>query len=453
METVMASLMTRGVFLVFIGLALSVHTVSAQAPATPVADPVFNAAKAEFERMDEPARKALQDDLVWTGDYNGITQGVYGKMTFRATQAFQKRSKLPEDGILTGKGRLALATAARGIREQAQFAVAVDPRTKARIGIPRAVLTKNSDNPSGGTRWQSADEKITVDSIGYGPGDTDIDSLFERATNVKTPDRKVTYKFRNEAFFVVTGETATGKSFTRFESGPEGIRGIRIGYDKSVSAQFDRMVIAIVNSFEPFPGTTTPTVAQAPALPVVKPAVQPTAAPSPLPFATGLIVAKGRVLTALPANACANPVIDGKAAKIERHQDGLMLLAVENTAEPLILRQGAAANEVFAVTAAVGGRRIVGSGQAVSPETVIVPLMKSASGAPLFSRDGALIGLIAPMTDRRDIDGLLPTAPRQIIPTATVQKFLGGTASFVDSGNAPTDAASQARHIVGIECR
>ena len=54
-------------------------------------------------------------------------------------------------------------------------------------------------------------------------------------------------------FFVVAGETAGGKFYTRYGSGPGGLRGFSIGYDKAVAPQFDRLVVAIANSFTPFP--------------------------------------------------------------------------------------------------------------------------------------------------------------------------------------------------------
>lgn len=52
-------------------------------PAT-APDTVFDAAKAAYESLPEPDRKALQDALVWTGDYNSVITGTYGRRTHDA---------------------------------------------------------------------------------------------------------------------------------------------------------------------------------------------------------------------------------------------------------------------------------------------------------------------------------------------------------------------------------
>ena len=67
------------------------------------------------------------------------------------------------------------------------------------------------------------------------------------------PGRKITYKLLRPDFFVVTGETATGRFYRRLAAGPDGLRGFSIGYDKALAADLDRLVIAIAASFEPFP--------------------------------------------------------------------------------------------------------------------------------------------------------------------------------------------------------
>ena len=78
-------------------------------------------------------------------------------------------------------------------------------------------------------------------------------------------------------FFVVAGETASGKFYTRYGSGTEGLRGFSIGYDKTVAPQFDRLVVAIANSFTPFPDQLAPAAVAVAPVPKLQPQIKPQA--------------------------------------------------------------------------------------------------------------------------------------------------------------------------------
>ena len=220
----------------------------AQAPA-PAANPQLAAAQASFESLPEAERRAIQADLIWSGHFNGAVSGSYGPLTFRAINAF-KAGKGAPDGLLTPAERRSLAQSAQAAREAAGFRVIADERTGLRIGIPAAVLPKRDVSPSG-SRWQSADGKITLDTSATPPGET-LEAVYEKATapTPNNPGRKITYKLLRPDFFVVTGETPTGKFYRRLASGPSGLRGFSIGYDKALAASVDKLVIAIAASFE-----------------------------------------------------------------------------------------------------------------------------------------------------------------------------------------------------------
>ncbi|MFD0937722.1 serine protease, partial [Methylobacterium trifolii] len=63
----------------------------AAAPAT-VPDPAFEAMRTAFEALPEAERKAIQDALVWGGDYNSVVTGGFGRRTFEALNAFRARA-------------------------------------------------------------------------------------------------------------------------------------------------------------------------------------------------------------------------------------------------------------------------------------------------------------------------------------------------------------------------
>src|SRR5687768_4269893 len=89
------------------------QTPPAQTPRAVAPDPAFDAARAAFETLPEAERKAIQDALTWVGDYAGITDGSFGRQTYEAITAHQRRSKQNPNGVLDAKARAELRGAAQ----------------------------------------------------------------------------------------------------------------------------------------------------------------------------------------------------------------------------------------------------------------------------------------------------------------------------------------------------
>ncbi|GJE15656.1 serine protease [Methylobacterium marchantiae] len=417
-------------------LAQAQAPTPAQAPARPAppaaaADPVFEAARAAFEPLPEAERKGLQDALVWTGDYNSVITGTFGRRTYDALLAYQKRAGNPAPGFPDAKTRAAILAAGDAARKAARFTVKSDPASGVVIGVPERLLARRSPQ-GGGTRWQSADGHVTLDTKSFGTGEADLDALFARVT-APGPDRKVTYKIKRADFLVVTGETATGKSYIRYAAGATGIRGFTIGYDKALGPDVDRLVIAIANSFVPFPDAAEAAPAQVAARSEpgsAKPASSPPAGAVSLPgrgaapIAIGLVVAPGRVLSSASAlETCATPRIAGMAARPVKSDAGrgLALLEVAGLkarASGLTARDSALApgDAVVVLGADAGGGIAVSSGQSgagPAGETLYAPLQPGSSGAVVLDREGRLAGLVA----------LYPLAPRLVAGVAPPMSY------------------------------
>lgn len=149
------------------------------------------------------------------------------------------------------------------------------------MGVPERLLGRRTALPSG-TRWQSQDGRVTLESRAFPPGTESLDALFEKAT-APLPGRKVTYKLRRPDTVVVTAETGPGLSYIRYASGPEGVRGFLLGYDRALAPEVDRLVIAVANAFVPFPDPAAAPAAQLSAGPA--PATRAAANPAPSPQA------------------------------------------------------------------------------------------------------------------------------------------------------------------------
>lgn len=126
----------RSVAVALVLLAPSLASAQAPAPAAGPS-PQMAAAQAGFEALPEAERKAIQNDLIWAGQFNGAVSGSYGPLTFRAINAF-KGGRGPADGLLPPAERAALARAAQVARDAAGFKVLADDKTGVQIGIPKS---------------------------------------------------------------------------------------------------------------------------------------------------------------------------------------------------------------------------------------------------------------------------------------------------------------------------
>ncbi|UHC16538.1 peptidoglycan-binding protein [Methylobacterium currus] len=431
-------------------------------PATP--DPAFEAARAAFEARPEAERRAVQDALVWAGSYNSVVTGAFGRRTYEAIGAWQAKAGGPATGILDEPARAALLAAGEAARRAARFTVAPDPATGLVIGVPERLLSKRS-RIAGGTRWQSPDGRITLDTKAYAPGETDLDALFAQSA-AATPERKVTYSLKRPDFTVVTGETAGGKFYIRHAAGPAGLRGFTLSYDKA-SRDMDRLVIAIANSFLPFPGEAPaapprPVATGAePAAPATRPtAGPPTGQPTAPATGTGLVVAPRRIVAVLPGS-CAGPRVAGEPARVLRRDDasGLTLLdgATPPGASPALAPAPAAPGEAAIVLAAGADGPTVTTGE-VAAAGLLAPLQPGAAGAPVLDRSGRLLGLVARLPAQpRLVAGVLLPLTHPLVGLAALKTLLGPDAPATPARDTPPLTAGAiagrfAGAVVGVRC-
>ncbi len=156
---------------------------SAQAP-SPAPNPQMAAAQASFEALPEAERKAIQADLIWAGGFTGATSGSFGPLTFKAINTF-KTGRGPADGVLPPAERAALAKAAQAARDAAGFRLIADEKTGVRIGVPTKLLPKRDAAPAG-SRWQSTDEKVTLDTSAAPPGTISLRCSTRRLRSTRT---------------------------------------------------------------------------------------------------------------------------------------------------------------------------------------------------------------------------------------------------------------------------
>jgi len=456
-------------------LALSL-AVAAPLAAQPAPDPKLEAARLVFDGLDEAERKAIQDALVWTGDYNGTVNGIFGKRSYDGLVAFETRARLTPDGVLDARERAALEAAGAKAKQAVRFTLAQDPRSGVRIGVPMRLLDRSAPTKLG-TRHGTADGTIRLDAIAYPAEVSDLSTLFATLVSEQSSAGKVTYKVLRPDFFVISGDIKGERSFTRIARAPDGgnakgLRGFSLAYPIARAAELDRIAIAVANSFEPFPG-------QVPAPSPRPPASPAEVRPGPALVASGLVVAPGKVLTVAAVETCAEPLIGGQKARLVRADKaaGLALLDVPATVkaaaapfaagprpspapaptpgrDPLVVVGYVALGP--APTLAVAPGEAVAAGER---PRVLAALQRGSGGSAILDRTGALAGLVAGGgPERRLVAGIVPQASHAMVAPAAIAAFLrefGIVPKSPAAGPARSTgetAGAVAPSIVAVEC-
>jgi hypothetical protein len=452
------------------------------APATAVgADAAFDSQKSAFEAMTEADRRAIQDALIWSGQYFGVVDGTFGKRTRDAIVAWETAAKMPATGLVDSGRLAAMLAAAQKARAAARFQAFTDDKSGIKIGAPLKILDKRAVNEAGGARLAKADGSVTLDLSSATGGEAKLGLLYAALT-ADAPGRKITLKISKPDFFIVSGEEAARKFYERMAKAPAGsadpaaLRGFRFSYPAAQSAEMDRMVVAIANSFEPFPvAASTASGERVAAATATAPPTPPPAPGRPYLAATGFLVAPGQALSAIAASDCPNPTIDGKPAKFAREDRvlGLSLLAVDPAAAssasapnlgplgPDMLALSYAAEEPAGrVALNVTAATLFHSGENGAPSSLLASLPKSGGGSPVFDRQGDLVAIVAAsMGETKLVAGVAPLAPHRAIEAEQIKTFLAltGEAPAKVANAAPLGAgeiaAAKRALVVAISCR
>jgi peptidoglycan hydrolase-like protein with peptidoglycan-binding domain len=219
----------------------------------PTADqPTTGPLRATYSAMSLADRVAIQSDLIWTGDYNGVTDGEFGDRAIAAVKAFQKRNGGRDTGVLTTEERDKLAAAARPRVEQVGWQMIDDQATGARIGLPSKLVPKASPGKAG-SHWQSARGEVQVDTFRISGKGTTLASVLDQQKKEPT-DRTIAYTVVKPDFFVVSGlQSGVKKFYVRAHLSNDEVRGISILYDQAMEGIVEKVVIAMSSAFTPFP--------------------------------------------------------------------------------------------------------------------------------------------------------------------------------------------------------
>ncbi len=421
---------------------------TAAQPAKQAKPPAPGSPRAVYAAMPEHERTAIQADLIWTGDYNGLIDNEFGDNSVAAVKAFQKRNGGRETGLLNPDERAKLSESARARREKAGWRVVDDRTTGARLGIPGKLVPQSA--PSGsGTRWQSSRGEIQVETFRINAPGVTLASVFERMKK-EPANRRPEYQVLKPDFFVVSGmQGGVKKFYVRGQIKGAEVRGVTILYDNALETTVDRIVVAVSNAFVGFPASPAEAAAG-------------TAPRRPVEYASGIVVSKaGHVVTdrsaidgcqfvVVPGFGNAARVADEKAAdltllRVFAVKDLTPVALAENgrggdvtllgIADPQTQDGGSAVSSLKARVLAASG-----TAQPIEPAPAL-----GFAGAAALGADAKLVGMVKmPASPDK------PGAPAAIVPAEAIRAFLAAQSITPASGPASLDDAKAA--IVRVIC-
>lgn len=441
----------------------------AQAPASaPAPDPLREA----FDALPEAERRAVQDALVWSGDYKGSIDGVLGRGGVAALSAFAKRAKTTPEALLADARRKILLAETQKLKTQMRFTLVQEARSGASIALPAAVFTRKADTPNG-ARWSNAAGSASVET--FREADVELPALFERL-RAAAPGRKVAYSILRPEFLVVTGEDQRGMFYIRAARGDVNgrpmTRGYTLVYARTLQESFDVFSIAISNGFQPFPAVAASAQASASAGSPAG-AVPTPPAPRRVIEATAIALSPTRALTAL-ARDCPELQAGGAPGKVIRRDESTGLALIETQGLRAVFARPAARapgeGDVFVLFSAQAGARAsvsLAPGRMMTPVAatgawrVSAAVQDGVGGAIVFDRSGSWMGVLAqPPQEPRRIAGVIPQAAWRMASADAALAFLAASGVKVEAGmitavekSAGDVASANAGALVAISCQ
>lgn len=398
-------------------------------PAAPAATPPAKQTPADTAKaLGQADRIALQTDLVWTGDYNGVVNGEISDRVIAAIKKFQKDQGAKETGVLNTQERAALAAASKKAQDNVGWKVVTDMVTGARVGLPGKLLPQQNSDPNG-TRWSAPQGTIQVNLARRKEAGATLATVAEREKK-EPASRKILYSAVRPDFFVLSGLQGLKKFYLRGQISGDEVRVLTVLYDQATEGTMEPVVIAMSNAFAAFPGA-------APA--------QTAAAPPPrkkVEYASGIVLSTdGLIVTDRQAvDGCQFITIPqiGNADRIaEDKERDLALLRVYGAKDlkPLTIVFAAAAKSDVTITGIAdpqdqsGGAAITSVAARVGADNSLSPLPGIGfTGGAVVDTEGRFAGMALLKPAVVAAAGATPTTPAAtafLVRVNAVREFVG----------------------------
>jgi hypothetical protein len=381
--------------------------------------------------IPEAERLAIQGDLVWLGNFTGMSAEEFGGRTVEAIKAFQKRNNGKETGVLNPQERALLAEAAKAPQARVGWRLIDDSASGARVGVPEKLAPRAGAGRTG-SRWTSALGQIQIETFRL--HEASLPALFEQEK--KSSQRQIGFSALNPDSFVIVGEQHLKKFVMRAQSNGSEVRGVTVLYDQATEGTMAPVAVAIADTFAGFPDPNAGSTAGH------KRGVE---------YGSAVVVSdRGDVLTALDVtDECQSITVPGFAHAdrvAEDRTNGLALLRLygaRNLVPAAIAGDGVTSSNLtlfgIADPLAQAGDGAVNSSTAVLTAQDIVPAPKPGfSGAAALDGQGQYAGIVT--LKSAVVAGPGPVIRQAaLVPAAAVRAFLNAQGIALAAGNTAID--------------
>ena len=196
-------------------------------------------------------RIAIQFDLAWTGDYNGLVNGEFNDKTTAAIKTFQRdrNSRKPAPSIR--RSALCSPPQRRRKRPKSAGGWSTTP-SAARLSACRPGRCRTRAGAAAAPAGPRAGQ-VQVETFKIREPGTTLAAVYEQQK--KEPlTRRLEVNLLRPDFFILSGMQNLKRFYVRAEIKDGEVRGMTVLYDQAMEPIMDPVVVVMSSTFMPFPG-------------------------------------------------------------------------------------------------------------------------------------------------------------------------------------------------------
>jgi S1-C subfamily serine protease len=190
----------------------------------------FQTSSEWFHSKTEKDRFVLQGMMILLGNYVGLIDGEFGRRTYDAVVAYEVAEGLSVDGVLTPPEERQMFAQAAVVYDELGFTDQTDSHAGIDLPIPTKLFATHASS-QWGTRWESADDGVELETLAIPGAETTFAALFARLS--RAGDRTIEYSLRRDSIFVLSGTVGPRRFYTTFVRSEGMSRGFSVSWTPS----------------------------------------------------------------------------------------------------------------------------------------------------------------------------------------------------------------------------
>lgn len=206
-----------------------------------------NRTQADLSTVSADIVKTIQEDLIWSGEFNGMVDGIPGKRTRSAFHQWKGDEGYPADDSVTDDILLRLSINAAKLRSEIGWTQYRNTDVGYSISYPARIMSTGTELEYGGRLFESPDSKASLRvEVVAGAEISSIDSLY---THCRESIDTLSYTRSADSWFVVSGYRGNNCIYARGDLRAEGAVYFAAQIPNLDSKAVSIIAVAFANSF------------------------------------------------------------------------------------------------------------------------------------------------------------------------------------------------------------